>query len=154
MILAVPFIALSLFGTNFMGMVIWALIFADCFARRRALVAAGPGVMDEEISYDYMNSPSPRRKQSNKRFVSAARKRARLEQAEQVRIDAILAKVKEKGLHSLTWGKNAPCGKPRPGNANEISPNAIDALIDSRIAATHHERSGLPFRLNAFGGGA
>jgi hypothetical protein len=33
----------------------------------------------------------------------AAKKRAAAEQHEQAQIDAILAKVKEKGLHSLSW---------------------------------------------------
>ena len=44
-----------------------------------------------------------RRKKIKKRWFNAARKRALAEQAEQARIDSILDKVKEKGLHSLTW---------------------------------------------------
>lgn len=106
MILAVPFFVLSLLAGNFFGMIVWFLIFSDCFTRRKALAATGPGMMDEEEgSYQYMDTPSPRRKKMQKRFATAARKRARLEQIEQARIDAILAKVKEKGLHSLTWGE-------------------------------------------------
>jgi hypothetical protein len=105
MILSVPFFMLALFGMDFFGMVIWFLLFSDCFQRRRMLAAAGPSAMEEEVSYNYMDVADPRRKRGKKRWVNAARKRARAEQAEQARIDAILDKVKEKGLHSLTWGE-------------------------------------------------
>jgi hypothetical protein len=112
MIGAVPFFLMALiYGgalDRLLGMIIWALIFADCFRRRQMLAAAGPGVMDEDDgpSYNYMDSDKPRsRKKSlrSKWFGSALRKKARAEQAEQAKIDAILSKVKEKGLHSLTW---------------------------------------------------
>jgi hypothetical protein len=105
MILSIPFFGLALLGRDFMGMAVWFMIFADCFARRRMLVAAGPSSMEQEVTYNYMDTADPRRKQVKKRRVNAARKRARLEQAEQARIDAILDKVKERGLHSLTWGE-------------------------------------------------
>jgi hypothetical protein len=109
MILAVPLFFMSLiFGGNigrFMGMAVWALIFADCFQRRRALVASP--VMDgedDEITYNYMDTPEPRtHRKKKKRWLNAARRRALADQAEQAKIDAILAKVKERGLHSLSW---------------------------------------------------
>ena len=108
MILSVPLILMSLPMGDFLGLVVWGLIFADCFQRRRALLAAGPGVMEDDDSptYNYMDPPTKRRK-IKKRWFNAARKRARLEQQEQAKIDSILAKVKEKGLHSLTWGEKA-----------------------------------------------
>jgi len=107
MVLAVPFFFVSLLGGpgNLLMILFWVLIFADCFRRRQALVAAGPGVVDEDdTSYNYLDTPEPRvRKKRKKRWFSQARKRALADQAEQARIDAILAKVKEKGLHSLSW---------------------------------------------------
>jgi hypothetical protein len=86
-------------------MLFWALIFADSFRRRQALVAVGQdAMMDEETSaYAYMDTPEPRKKKRKKNWLSRARKRALQDQAEQARIDAILAKVKDKGLHSLSW---------------------------------------------------
>jgi hypothetical protein len=109
MILAVPFFMLSLVTLNPFGMIMFALIFADCYRRRQALAMAGPGVMDEDEgpSYNYMDTPtshSSGKKSLRRRwFGNSLRKKARAEQAEQAKIDAILAKVKEKGLHSLTW---------------------------------------------------
>jgi hypothetical protein len=109
MILAVPFFLLSTVSMNPFGMILFALIFADCYRRRQALAAAGPGVMDEDDgpSYNYMDSPtshgSGKRSLRKRWFGNSLRKKAKAEQAEQARIDAILAKVKEKGLHSLSW---------------------------------------------------
>ena len=106
MILAVPFFLLALsYGLGgVLAMVFWALIFADCFRRRQLLVAAGEGVMEEdEATYNYMDTAEPRRRKRKKSWLGRARKRALADQAEQARIDAILVKVKEHGLHSLTW---------------------------------------------------
>jgi predicted lipid-binding transport protein (Tim44 family) len=105
MFLAVPLFVMSLLAGSIMGMVMWGLVFYDCYRRRQMLKAAGPGVVeDEETSYNYMDTPEPRhRRKFKKRWVNAARRRALADQAQQARIDAILAKVKEHGLHSLTW---------------------------------------------------
>jgi hypothetical protein len=106
MILAAPLFLLSLYFTSILGMLMWALIFADCFRRRQLLVAAGEGVMeDDDTTYNYMDTPEPptRKKKRRKNWLGRARKRALQDQTEQARIDAILAKVKEKGLHSLSW---------------------------------------------------
>jgi hypothetical protein len=104
MILSVPLLMFAIWNQSLLGMVFAALIFADCFNRRRALAAAGPGVLDEDDSpsYNYMDTPVKRRK-PKKSWFKSARKKAIRDQAEQARIDAILAKVKERGLHSLTW---------------------------------------------------
>jgi hypothetical protein len=56
-----------------------------------------------DLSAAWEHPDHPARKKSKKRWVKAARKKALAEQAEQAQIDAILAKVKEKGLHSLNW---------------------------------------------------
>jgi len=105
MILATPLFAFSLISLNPFGMLLWALVFADCFRRRQVLKSAGPGVVDDDdVSYNYMDTPEPRpRKKRKKHWFNQARKRALADQAEQAKIDAILDKVKEKGLHSLTW---------------------------------------------------
>jgi hypothetical protein len=106
MILGGLLFAFSLYGMDILGMLMFALIFADCFRRRQALVAAGhEGIEEEEgSSYNYMDTPEPRvKKKGNKRWLKSARKRALQDQAEQAKIDIILAKVKEKGLHSLSW---------------------------------------------------
>jgi hypothetical protein len=106
MVLAVPLFAVSLFGTNLMGMLMAALIFADCFRRHRALKSIDADIVEDDDSsiygYPGMMETKTRRK-LKKRWVNAARKRALADQAQQAKIDAILAKVKEKGLHSLSW---------------------------------------------------
>jgi hypothetical protein len=105
MVLAVPLFFLALWSRSPLGMVFWAMIFADCFRRRQMLAAIDDDYMDaEETSYNYMDSPEPRAKKKHKKgWLKSARKRAIRDQAEQAKIDAILAKVKDKGLHSLTW---------------------------------------------------
>lgn len=105
MALSAPFFLLSLLGLNFLGMVIWALIFADSFKRRQELKAAGPGVIEDEgESYDYMGqNDEPRAKRRKPSWFKNAAKKAAQERAEQEKIDAILAKVHDHGLHSLTW---------------------------------------------------
>jgi hypothetical protein len=104
MILAVPLLVLSLMATNFFGLILWALVFADCFRRRQAVAAAGPELFEDDLSYAYMEpAESPRRKKLKKSWFRNARKRAQRDQAEQAKIDAILAKVSEHGIQSLTW---------------------------------------------------
>jgi len=105
MILSALLFLLSLLALSLFGMIFWALIFSSCFNRRRALLAAGPGVVDEDEGYNYMDTGGetrPRRK-IRKGWFRAAARRAAKDRAEQERIDTILAKVHEKGLHALTW---------------------------------------------------
>ena len=106
MVLAVPFFLLSLWGTDFLGLIVWALIFSDCFNRRREMITAGPGALEEE-SYAYSamdtgDDDRPRRRRGGWWQRNAAKK-ARQERVEQQKIDAILEKVHLHGLHSLTW---------------------------------------------------
>ena len=107
MILATPLFVFSLWNTDILGMLIWALIFADCFRRRMMLKAVGEYGMEseEESAYNYMDTPDAgaKKKKRKKSWLTRARKRALADQAEQAKIDAILAKVKEQGLHSLSW---------------------------------------------------
>jgi len=105
MVVAVPLFLLSLMSLSILSMIFWGLLFASSYTKRRQLQAAGPQELEEAIAWsaNYSpNDPAPRKK-LKKRWLNAARKRALAEQNEQAQIDAILAKVKEKGLHSLTW---------------------------------------------------
>jgi hypothetical protein len=106
MVLATPLFVLSLRSLNPLGMLMWALVFADCFRRRRILKATGPAMVDDDDAgiYGYPGvTETKTRRKIKKRWVNAARKRALADQAQQAKIDAILAKVKDKGLHSLSW---------------------------------------------------
>ena len=105
MVLAVPLFCLFLFGGSISGMLMWGLVFFDCYRRRQMLKAAGPDLAeDDEPAYNYMDTPEPKpHRKPKKRWINAARRRALADQAQQARIDAILDKVKERGLHSLTW---------------------------------------------------
>lgn len=106
MVLSVPCFLHSLWNQDFFGVILWALIFADCFNRRRALLAAGPGVLDaDDESYLYQNTVEPVRKKVRPGVIKAAKKRRAAEAQEQAQIDAILAKVHAQGLHSLSWSE-------------------------------------------------
>lgn len=109
MVLSVPFAILSLMGRNIFGVIVWVLIFASCYQRYKMAGAAGPGVVEEEFgggTYDYMGHGDERPSKKKKRsgwWAKNARKKAMQDQAEQEKIDRILEKVKNHGLHSLTW---------------------------------------------------
>jgi stage IV sporulation protein FB len=81
--------------------------FITCYQRRlitKMHAASGDDVSDQyDLSAAWEHPDHPQRKKLKKRWIYKARKKAREEQAEQARIDTILAKVKDKGLHSLTW---------------------------------------------------
>ncbi len=92
-------------------------LFMTCFQQRRAAQEDDGSVrLDEDavrsfggVLWDQSAScrSTPQRGKLKKRSGRIpARKRAiASEQVEQARIDEILAKVKEQGLHSLTWGE-------------------------------------------------
>lgn len=81
--------------------------FMDCFQQLRILkftrTEAESDPYDLSAAWENPDRPTPVKKRRKKHWFGKARKMASQEQAEQARIDAILAKVKEKGLHSLTW---------------------------------------------------
>ena len=105
MVLAVPMFGLSLLATSFFGMIFWALLFADSFNRRRQLKAAGPQEEQDAIAWSAsLRDEGPtRHRKVKKGWFRHAKKRALQEAAEQAKIDAILEKVHNKGLHSLSW---------------------------------------------------
>jgi stage IV sporulation protein FB len=97
---------LGLVGVNWMLLALAVSGFITCYQMRRTLQmnAYDEGGEDHDLSAAWDNGAArkPRRK-LKKRWFHAARKRALADQAQQAKIDAILAKVKEKGLHSLSW---------------------------------------------------
>lgn len=107
MVLAVPMFVLSLAGPSLFGMIFWALLFASSYSKRQQLKAAGTGEFEDSIAWSASTrEESPHKKiRKGKGWFKRAAKRARREQQEQAQIDAILAKVHDKGLHALTWGE-------------------------------------------------
>jgi hypothetical protein len=101
MILAVPMFALALASQNIVNLFVWALLFSSAYTARThrvpesedytAAVSGGSGVQGRIQSGRWPKKSSLR----------AAAKRRQLEQ----KIDTILAKVSEKGMHSLTWSE-------------------------------------------------
>lgn len=78
--------------------------FMDCFNTRR--LAKYEATLDDglDLSAAWEEPTSPRAlKRRHGLWAKRAAKKAAQDQAEQAKIDAILAKVKEKGLHSLSW---------------------------------------------------
>jgi stage IV sporulation protein FB len=90
MILAVPMFFLSLVGHDFLGMVMWVLLFSSSFNARRNMQVT-------EAEPSSTGWRSRRWAQSGANRAAAKRKR------EEEKIDAILAKVSAHGMHSLTW---------------------------------------------------
>lgn len=86
--------------------------FINCFYMRVQLKAEGPWAFEEENA-DYSaamwhpddDEPRPKRKRLSRRAVRKLRRQAQAEEAEQARIDAILAKVSAHGMQSLSWGE-------------------------------------------------
>jgi Zn-dependent protease len=107
MVAAVPFGLWGLFQNTLFTVCLAIVGFMTCFRQRRELKmnhSADEEEYDLSAAWDEPGSVKVRQKKKQ-RWANAARKRAREEQAEQARIDAILDKVKEQGLHSLTWGE-------------------------------------------------
>jgi stage IV sporulation protein FB len=88
---------------NWLVVFIAIMCFQACLAKYRELRANGPWAYEEEEIYSaaYENPDRPRKK--NARKLRAAQREERMAQQEQQQVDAILAKVHEKGMHSLTW---------------------------------------------------
>jgi stage IV sporulation protein FB len=84
-----------------------ASLFFICYQERIIQSEMGPMEPWQSEDADYSSSlyrdPSTRRRRVSKRAVRIARKRARQEQAERLRLDTILAKVSATGIGSLTW---------------------------------------------------
>jgi hypothetical protein len=104
MVLAVPMCAIALVQQQFIGLIVWALLFSSSYSRRRQLHAEGAGALDAAIAASAQDSGGPRKRNWQRAgWAQAAAKRAAKVRKEQRKIDAILEKVGAKGMHSLTW---------------------------------------------------
>lgn len=125
MILAAPMFFLSLMGQSFLGMVLWALLFSGSLTRRRQLQAQGTGEFEDAIAWSAQDtgvSGARKRKWFQPGFAEKAAKRNAQLRREQRKIDQILAKVSQKGMHSLNWRERRALGK-----ATERQQKASDA---------------------------
>ena len=95
MILAVPMFCISLMDHDFLGMVMWVLLFSSSWNARTSMQ-----VMDAEPALGGGGGWRTRRWASAGAARVAAKKKR-----EEAKIDAILAKVSEHGMHSLSWGE-------------------------------------------------
>ena len=99
MVLAVPMFLLAMMSTNLMGMIIWALLFASSFSRRKQL--------QYEPESDYQDSLTwtENRRGSAKKVSALAKwkdKRAADRKKDlQEQVDRILDKVSSEGMNSL-----------------------------------------------------
>jgi Zn-dependent protease len=92
MILAVPLFALALVHEDFIGLIFWTLLFMSSYSARHT--------MEAPESYGAAAATGWR----SRRWAGAAsRRQAVKRRREEQKIDAILAKVSAKGMHSLTW---------------------------------------------------
>ncbi len=80
--------------------------FHQSFQMRTTLREMGPGDYLDHGGIDFSASlqpDPPHRHRLSRRMIKKARRHVAQEQAEQGRIDEILAKVSAHGMHSLTW---------------------------------------------------
>ncbi len=102
---------LGMGGFGLLMVFIGANCFINCFQMRAMLRTEGPWAFQNEDSVDYgadlQASLRPERKRKpglmSKLAASRRAKAAREEASEQRQIDAILAKVSQHGMHSLSW---------------------------------------------------
>ena len=103
-------------GASWYGLILMFLAvscFLYCYQQRAVMKAEGPWAYeDENTDYsaamwkpDEVDEDQPKRKSKrlSRRAMKKLRKQALAEEAEQARLDAILAKVSAQGMQSLTW---------------------------------------------------
>jgi Zn-dependent protease len=108
MIGAVPLAVLGIVTIERNGLLltfIMASCFFTCLMQRRQLVAMGPIDYENEVDYSQsLREPKRRRRRPmSRRKINRLRREAAREATEAARIDAILAKVSEHGMRSLTY---------------------------------------------------
>ncbi len=86
-----------------LAVAVWA--FLACYQQRTALKSMSPDDVRESIDYPgILDEPdSHRRRRLSKRSIRRARRLIRREEADQAKLDAVLAKVSARGMASLTW---------------------------------------------------
>lgn len=111
-------VLLAMFGLTQLGswsglllIFIAANSFMYCYQMRAQLKAAGPWEFQEDEGPDFSASlwkadeDKPKKRRLSRRAVRRLRKQQQAEEAEQARLDAILAKVSAHGMQSLTWSE-------------------------------------------------
>jgi ADP-ribose pyrophosphatase len=90
---------------NFFLLILAAMGIFYCYQMREQMKAQGPYAFetDQTFGESWSTTPSRRNDASDRRAAKRAEKQRRAEAIEQETIDRILAKVSEKGMHSLTW---------------------------------------------------
>lgn len=95
------------------GLVTWSFFlvliavfgFMACYRQRQALRETGPEGWQDAVDYSSSLYGERRSKKTGQRSLLKLRRMEEKAAAEQVRIDAILAKVSAHGMLSLTWGE-------------------------------------------------
>jgi stage IV sporulation protein FB len=106
MILAVVMFAFSLFSRDLFGMILWLLLASSSFVKMQD-VKANHGIVDGDNSSDDGESWKLGKKaeRNDRKWTKKKLQQAKEDREEQARIDAILAKVHDHGLHSLTYAE-------------------------------------------------
>jgi len=104
MILAVPMFFYNLVHPNLLGMAFWVLLFWSSYTKMKEVRMNGTGEFDAAIAHSAKDSGYGSFKAESRRWrqPNAMRAIAR-ERKERAKIDAILEKVSQKGMHSLSW---------------------------------------------------
>jgi stage IV sporulation protein FB len=99
-------VMLALYELNLLLLLMAGLLFWNSMQRRQLLRANGPEVMEEfsAMGAGYSDlPPKERRRKLSQSWLRWMGRNAKQEHKDQEKIDRILDKVHEKGLHSLTW---------------------------------------------------
>jgi hypothetical protein len=105
MVVAVPMLLMSLPAGDFLGLIFWGLLFSSAYTRRKQLQAQGTEEVESAIAFSASARPDDSGVSRRARWSQAAKaaKAAAQQRREQEKVDAILAKVHEKGMQSLSW---------------------------------------------------
>ncbi|NNM87109.1 MAG: hypothetical protein HKL95_01165 [Phycisphaerae bacterium] len=105
MVIAAPMTVFALYEGSILAVVFWALLFFAAWMKRRELQAQGPDGYEAGLTWSagLRDLPTPKRRKLARRWFRWTAVDEHREVRDQQQIDAILAKVHEHGLHSLTW---------------------------------------------------
>lgn len=74
-----------------------------CYQKRMLLKETGPEHFTDDEDYSSSFAPEAPRRRASKRAMRRTQRLREQERAEQAKVDAILEKVSNHGMHSLTW---------------------------------------------------
>lgn len=105
MVLAVPMGLLALQAGNILFLIMWAMLFYGCVQRRRQLQQDGPSILEQLLftGASMRDVPREKRQKLTRRWLHWTGRKNRMDRLEMKKLDQILEKVHEKGMHSLTW---------------------------------------------------